>query len=200
VRTSAPRWLFDLTVKGKVAYSSLECDTGVVQVDGLSLDEADSIRRAWSFHSDLVTRAASENAVAAGTWRGPDRGRHPAAGLRGQRVIGYPVDRPRQLHVGLDLRGLPARAPGALTAAGDPRRYAKASMALRLPMSRGFDTFSNIKDIPFIARHATRTRAEVCKLLKIPTDKPIRPGVVRRLRVCPASTRRRCRSSRSTRC
>ena len=60
VRTSAPRWLFDLTVKGKVAYSSLECDTGVVQVDGLSLDEADSIRRAWSFHSDLVTRAASE--------------------------------------------------------------------------------------------------------------------------------------------
>ena len=49
-----------MTVKGKVAFSSLECDTGVVQVDGLSLDEADSIRRAWSFHSDLVTRAASE--------------------------------------------------------------------------------------------------------------------------------------------
>ena len=60
VRTSAPRWLFDLSVKGKVAYSTLECDTGVVQVDGLTLDEADSIRRAAAFHSDLVTRAASE--------------------------------------------------------------------------------------------------------------------------------------------
>ena len=63
VRTSAPRWLFDLTVKGKVAFSTLECDTGVVQLDALSLDEADSIRRAASFHSDLVTRAASETRV-----------------------------------------------------------------------------------------------------------------------------------------
>ena len=35
VRTAAPRWLFDLSVKGKVAFSTLECDTGVVQVDGL---------------------------------------------------------------------------------------------------------------------------------------------------------------------
>ena len=60
VRTSAPRWLFDLTVKGKVTYSTLECDTGVVQADALTLDEADSIRRAAAFHSDLVTRAASE--------------------------------------------------------------------------------------------------------------------------------------------
>ena len=51
--------------------------------------------------------------------------------------------------------------------------YAKASMALRLPMSAGFETFSNVKDIPFIARHASRTREEVCKILKIPSDKPI---------------------------
>ena len=51
--------------------------------------------------------------------------------------------------------------------------YAKASMALRLPMSGGFESFSNVKDIPFIARHATRTREEVCKLLKLPADKPI---------------------------
>ena len=51
--------------------------------------------------------------------------------------------------------------------------YAKASMALRLPMSGGFESFSNVKDIPFIARHATQTREEVCKKLKLPTDKPI---------------------------
>jgi len=51
--------------------------------------------------------------------------------------------------------------------------YAKASMALRLPMSAGFESFSNIKDIPFIARHSTRTREEVCKILKLPAEKPI---------------------------
>ena len=32
VRTAAPRWLFDLTVKGKVTFSTLETDTGVVQI------------------------------------------------------------------------------------------------------------------------------------------------------------------------
>jgi hypothetical protein len=63
VRTAAPRWLFDLTVKGKITFSTLETDTGVVQIDALTLDEADSIRRASSFHSDLVTRAASETRV-----------------------------------------------------------------------------------------------------------------------------------------
>ena len=51
--------------------------------------------------------------------------------------------------------------------------YAKASMALRLPMSGGFESFSNVKDIPFIARHASMTREEVCKLLKLPADKPL---------------------------
>ena len=51
--------------------------------------------------------------------------------------------------------------------------YAKASMALRLPMSGGFESFSNVRDIPFIARHASQTREEVCKMLKLPADKPI---------------------------
>jgi len=46
-------------------------------------------------------------------------------------------------------------------------------MALRLPLSGGFESFSNVKDIPFIARHAKKTREEVCKTLKIPADKPL---------------------------
>jgi hypothetical protein len=46
-------------------------------------------------------------------------------------------------------------------------------MALRLPMSGGFESFSNVRDIPFVARHASRSREEVCKALKIPADKPV---------------------------
>ena len=55
VRTAAPRWLFDLTVKGKIAFSTLETDTGVVQSDALTLDEADTIRRASAFHSSPLS-------------------------------------------------------------------------------------------------------------------------------------------------
>ena len=173
VRTAAPRWLFDLTVKGKVSFSTLETDTGVVQVDALTVDEADSIRRASSFHSDLVTRAASETRML----------RELGAGL----IVG---DIPPLAFAVSASSGIPSIALGNFTwdwIYGDYPRvrlapsllpairgaYAKASMALRLPMCGGFESFTNVKDIPFIARHATRTREEVCKLLKLPADKPL---------------------------
>jgi L-arabinokinase len=173
VRTSAPRWLFDLTVKGKVAFSTLECDTGAVQVDALTLDEADTIRRAAAFHSDLVTRAASETRMLRELGAGLIVGDIPPLAFAVGAAAGIPsialgnftwdwiyADYPR-------VRLAPSLLPTIRGA------YAKASMALRLPMSAGFDGFSNVKDIPFIARHATKTREEVAKLLKLPTDRPL---------------------------
>jgi L-arabinokinase len=173
VRTSAPRWLFDLTVKGKVAFSTLECDTGVVQSDALTLDEADSIRRAAAFHSDLVTRAASETRVLRELGAGLIVGDIPPLAFAVGAAAGIPsigignftwdwiyADYPR-------VRLAPSLLPAIRGA------YAKGSMALRLPLSAGFESFSNVKDIPFIARHAGRTREETCKILKLPTDKPI---------------------------
>jgi len=173
VRTSAPRWLFDLTVKGKVAFGTLECDTGVVQIDALTLDEADTIRRAAAFHSDLVTRAASETRVLRELGAGLIVGDIPPLAFAVGAAAGIPsiafgnftwdwiyADYPR-------VRLAPSLLPTIRGA------YAKASMALRLPMSAGFDSFTNARDIPFIARHATKTREEVLKLLKLPADKPL---------------------------
>ena len=173
VRTAAPRWLFDLTVKGKVTFSTLETDTGVVQIDALTLDEADSIRRAAAFHSDLVTRAASETRALRELGTGLIVGDIPPLAFSVGAAAGIPsvglgnftwdwvyADYPR-------VRLAPSLLPAIRGA------YAKASMALRLPMCGGFESFSNVKDIPFVARHSTRTREEVCKLLKIPADKPI---------------------------
>lgn len=173
VRTAAPRWLFDLTVKGKISFSTLECDTGVVQIDALTLDEADSIRRASAFHSDLVTRAASETRML----------RELGAGL----IVG---DMPPLAFAVGAAAGIPSIAIGNFTwdwIYGEYPRvrlapsllptirgaYAKATMGLRLPMWGGFETISNVKDIPFIARHASRPREEVCKMLKLPADKPL---------------------------
>jgi L-arabinokinase len=173
VRTAAPRWLFDLTVKGKVAFSTLECDTGVVQIDALTLDEADSIRRAAAFHSDLVTRAASETRILRELGAGLIVGDIPPLAFAVGAAAGIPsigignftwdwiyADYPR-------VRLAPSLLP-ALRGA-----YAKGSMALRLPMSAGFESFSNVRDIPFIARHASHTREETCKILKLPADKPL---------------------------
>ncbi len=173
VRTSAPRWLFDMTVKGKVAFSTLECDTGVVQLDALSLDEADSIRRASAFHSDLVTRAASETRILRELGAGLIVGDIPPLAFSVGASAGIPTialgnftwdwiyaDYPR-------VRLAPSLLPAIRTA------YGKATMGLRLPMSGGFDTVANVKDIPFVARHASLTREQVCKILKLPTDRPL---------------------------
>ena len=62
------------------------------------------------------------NARPAGTGRRPDRRRHSAARVRRRRLSRHLLHRSRQLHVGLDLRRLPACPPRALAAAGDSRR------------------------------------------------------------------------------
>jgi len=142
-------------------------------VDSLTLDEADSIRRASAFHSDLVTRAASETRVLRELGAGLIVGDIPPLAFAVGGAAGIPsiglgnftwdwvyADYPR-------VRLAPSLLPAIRGA------YAKASMALRLPLSSGFESFSNVRDIPFIARHASRTREEVCKLLKLPADKPI---------------------------
>jgi len=144
-----------------------------VQVDALTLDEADSIRRAASFHSDLVTRAASETRALRELGAGIIVGDIPPLAFAVGASSGIPsiglgnftwdwvyADYPR-------VRLAPSLLPAIRGA------YAKASMALRLPMSGGFESFSNVRDIPFVARHASHTREEVCKQLKIPSDKPI---------------------------
>ena len=58
VRTSAPKWLFDLTLTRPVDFTSRECDTGIVQIDSLSLDEAATVQRASAFHERLDAIAA----------------------------------------------------------------------------------------------------------------------------------------------
>jgi L-arabinokinase len=173
VRTAAPRWLFDLTVKGRVTFSHLETDTGVVQIDTLTVDEADSIRRAAAFHSDLVSRAATETRVLREISAGLVVGDIPPLAFAVGHAAGVPsiaignftwdwiyADYPR-------VRLAPSLLPAIRGA------YAKASMALRLPMHAGFESFGNVKDIPFIARRATKSRDEVCKALRVPPDKPI---------------------------
>ena len=114
------------------------------------------------------------NARASRARRRPHRRRHPAAGVCRRRRGRHPVDRPRQLHVGLDLRGLPARPARAVAAARHPRRVrARRRWRCGCRCRAASRRFSNVRDIPFIARHATQTREQVCKALKLPSDKPI---------------------------
>jgi hypothetical protein len=176
VRTSAPRRLFDQTVRVPIRFLEGEVDTGIVQVDGLHLDEAATITRASAFYRTLPARAAAD----ARLLRDHDArlviSDAPPAGCAAASAAGIPSvvlsnftwDWIYEAYEP-DL----AAAPDLLPTIRDA--YAQAAEAWRLPMHGGFATIPRIIDVPFVARYARadRTACEVRSDLSLPLDKPL---------------------------
>ncbi len=174
IRTSAPRWIFDLTLTRSVDWHPLECDTGVVQIDSLRVDEAETVRRASLFYEEFDALAGRE-----------------AERLRATRARLVVGDIPPLAFAAAAAAQLPALALGNFTWAWiyegyhpwmppgsafiDTIRaaYATADIALRLPMHGGFDAFRTIVDLPFIARRTKRDPRDVKRALDLPRDVPL---------------------------
>lgn len=60
VRTAAPRWLFDRTLRARVTFLDGACDTGVAQIDSLRLDDAETARAAAAFYAAFGERTQAE--------------------------------------------------------------------------------------------------------------------------------------------
>jgi hypothetical protein len=199
LRTAAARWLFDRTLRrtaesqrgnhrepggqtttvsassvvstGRTLLIEGACDTGVVQIDSLRLDEAETIRRAAAFHADLTERSQAEAAL-----------------LRQHGVALVIADAPPLACAAAATAGIPsivagnftwdwiyeayedalAFAPGLIETIRDA--YARAEGAWRLPMHGGFASFATIVDVPFVARHARHGREETRRRLGLPLD------------------------------
>jgi len=174
IRTPAPRWIFDLTLTRPVDWRPRESDTGVVQLDSLRLDAAKTIRRAEAFHASFDEEVESE-----------------AAWLREEAITLVVGDIPPLPFAAAARTAIPSVALGNFTwdwiyegyrehlspaAALVPtirEAYSRAALALRLPMWGGFDMFTHVEDLPFIARHARRKPADVRKQLQLPDDQPL---------------------------
>jgi hypothetical protein len=174
IRTSAQRWLFDRTLRVPVQLVPGECDTGVVQLDSLHLDAAETIRRAANFHRTL-----------------PDRARVEAGFLRDHGVTLVIADAPPLACAAASAAGLPAvvvsnftwdwiyegyvheidQAPGLVDTLREI--YALADAGWRLPMHGGFETIAPLLDVPFVARHARHPRSEVREICRLPGDTPV---------------------------
>lgn len=171
VCTSAARWLFDLTLRCKVDFREIECDTGLAQLDSLRLDEAESVRRAAAFHDELESKVEHE-AIALeqyGTrlvvgdipplaFAAAARARVPSVALANFTwdwiYEGYPEW----------LTEAPGLVPTIRAA------YANADAAWRLPLSGGFSSFTSVIDFPFIARRSRHAREALRAALDLPQD------------------------------
>ena len=165
VRTQAAAWLFRRTAHPSVAVSPVETDTGVVQIDSLRLDAAATIHRAREFMTFFDQRVDAEVQF-----------------LRAKGVSLVVADLPPLGIAAAHAAGLPAIAYGNFTwdwiyagydggdtvarAIGDV--YAHTTLALRLPMWGGFETMTNVRDIPFAARHSKKEPDDTRRALGIP--------------------------------
>jgi len=174
VRTSAPRWIFDLTLTRPIDWQPIDADTGVIQIDSLRVDEAETVRRASAFYDGFESLAARE--------AGWQRSRHATL------VVG---DIPPLAFAAARIAGIPAIALGNFTwdwiydgyrdwMSGGGRfieqiraAYSAADLALRLPMHGGFEMFRRVLDLPFIARRTSRDPQDVRRSLELPSDVPL---------------------------
>jgi len=172
VRTAAPQWLFDVAGV-RVEYRTVEPDVGMTQRDAVTMDVAETTRRARAFYGTFAQRADDE-----------------AAFLASARVDLVLSDIPPLAHAAAARAGVASIAIGNFTwdwiydayatferdAPGVTRTirdaYALADRALRLPLHGGFATFTTITDIPFIARRASRAPEDTRRILGIPGDRP----------------------------
>ncbi len=174
ISTAAPRRLFDQSVRVPFTFIERPNDTGVVQIDSVRLDERTTITRASEFYRTLQSRADAE----AGALRAHDArlvisdapplacAAAAAAGIPSVVVSNFTWD---WIYEGYEseLHNVPDLLPIIRTA------YAQACEGWRLPLHGGFATVPQVRDLPFVARHARtdRSRDDVRRELSLPTDR-----------------------------
>jgi hypothetical protein len=176
IRTGAKRWIFDLTLRSPVEVQQAECDTGVVQIDSLRLDEVETVRRAGTFYRDFEARVERERQV--------------LTSLGARLVVG---DVPPLAFAAAHAAEVPAIAIANFTwdwiyEDYEPARFgfpdlvarirgacAHAGLFLRLPMWGGFDMApaEATRDLPLVARRSARDPVETRKALGLPRDRKL---------------------------
>lgn len=175
IRTAAPRWLFDRTVRVPFQFSECPCDTGIVQRDSLRLDEEDTVRRAAAFYATFEERSAREAAVLHEhrvdlVFSDAPPLACAAAEMAGRRSIVVSNFTWDWIYAGYQER-FDAIAPHVIPTIR--QSYADASEGWRLPMHGGFGGIRRISDLPWVARHASVERPEVLQRLSLPASRPL---------------------------
>ena len=172
LRTAAARWLIERTMRVPFELDDRPCDTGVVQIDSLHLDAAETMTRAREFYATFDARADDEARLLR------ERGLRlvivdaaplgceaaARAGVPSVVISNFTWDwiyefYPEHRHLAPDVVPKIRRA------------YSQARAGWRLPLYGGFASVSPIVDVPFVARHARHGREETRRRLGLPLDR-----------------------------
>jgi L-arabinokinase len=191
--TAASRWFFDLTMRVPFEFREVEADTGLVQRDSINHDIQASLEAAAAFYRDFEPRVETEAAFLRSLLPRPRRRRFGFGASRGTARPANEVivlgDIPPLAFAAASKCGLSSYAIGNFTwdwiyegyeetesvAPGLVARlreaHSRVDEAWRLPMHGGFDGCRSIVDVPFVARHSTRSGNDVRRAFGLPVDR-----------------------------
>ena len=159
-RTMAPAWFLDGSLGSAIEVQPVDTDTGVVQIDSLRLDEDETARVAASFYESFDRRVAEEAAVLGELGATVVAGDIPPLAFAAAHRAGVPSAAVANFTWDWIYAGYPHfewLAPRTIELIA--RAYSRASLALRLPFSGGFESMKAVtRDVPLIARKATHSR------------------------------------------
>jgi L-arabinokinase len=178
VKTAAPLRLFERTISGHCELIELQCDAGMVQIDSLTVDTAESIRNAVEFQKRMPTLVAIEAAYLRHTGARVAVGDIPPLAIAAAHSAAIP-----SVAIGnftWDWIYGDYLYDGAPELAADLRAlYRHATSVLRLPMAGGFAGLEAVtRDIGFIARRSQHTQDHVRAALGLPPRAEGKPLVL----------------------
>ena len=175
VRTSVAKSLFDRSARAPIELQVVDTDSGVAQIDSLRLDEEETAYRAERFYRDFDTRVATEAAVLRHLTASIVVGDVPPLAFAAAREADIPALAVANFTWDWIYESWPTfelLAPGVTEVLADA--YAKATLALRLPLHGGFESMKAVtRDIPFIARQSRYSRGEARQRLGLDSNRPV---------------------------
>ena len=167
IRSEVASWLVNSTVRPGVTLEPAQCDTGVVQVDSLTLDATATLTRARTFMSTFDRRVDDEAAWLRKVGATLVVADLPPLGIAAAQAIGIPGIALGNFTWDWIYSGYDGSAD-LVNLIGDVYRH--TALALRLPMWGGFATMTKVIDLPFVARRSSRDPLAIRDALGLPRN------------------------------
>jgi L-arabinokinase len=175
IRTSAPSWFISASAPPSSELQPADIESGVVQIDSLSVDPVETARRAASFYGTFDHWIDREAGVLDDLGASLVVSDVPPLAFAAAARAGVPSVAIANFTWDWIYRSFPRFdriAPGVLDLIC--RSYSLAGVALRLPLHAGFEPMSSvIRDNPLIARKSRAGRERTREILNLEPDEQV---------------------------
>ncbi len=168
IKTNAPRWLFDLNLKGNYTLHHLKTDIGTVQNTSFYIDKIETLNQWTMFLKNKSGVLQEEIEFAKRINARLIIGDIPPLAFDIAESVGIPGVALANFSWDWILNDYVKDFPEFSDLVEEIKgSYKKAALLLRLPFYGDLSVFPKIKDIPLIARKADKSKEEVWQLLRV---------------------------------